>query len=352
MGIRSVRGIYLFFCLAIHGFAQQSVPPPAIDRHITLDVLVTDKSGKPVSGLQQQDFTLLDNKQPQKILSFEGVQGAASKSDQPVEVILLVDEVNTTFTNVSFERAQIEKFLKRDGGELPVPVSLAVLSDSGIAMGNASGQDGNALAVELSQNKAGLRTITRSQGIYGADDRVGLSLRALGELAEYEAPRPGRKLVIWISPGWPLLTGPREELSDKAQQQLFTNIVSLSDSLRRARITLYSIDPLGTADAGGFRTSYYLEFVKGVKKPRQVQIGNLGLQVIATQSGGRVLISNNDVTSEIASAVADASSFYVLTFDGLRGDGPDEYHSLDIKLDKAGLKALTRTGYYAQPAKP
>src|ERR1700733_8940564 len=248
MGIRSVRGIYLFFCLAIHGFAQQSVPPPAIDRHITLDVLVTDKSGKPVSGLQQQDFTLLDNKQPQKILSFEGVQGAASKSDQPVEVILLVDEVNKTFTNVSFERAQIEKFLKRDGGELPVPVSLAVLSDSGIAMGNASGQDGNALAVELSQNKAGLRTITRSQGIYGADDRVGLSLRALGELAEYEAPRPGRKLVIWISPGWPLLTGPRNELTDKDQRRIFSNIVGLSDSLRRARITLNSIDPLGTQD--------------------------------------------------------------------------------------------------------
>ena len=334
--------IFLACFLSVSGFAQPT------DRHITLDVVVTDKSGKPVPGLQEQDFTLLDNKQPQKIVSFEAVQGAA-KTDTPVEIVLLVDEVNANFTSVSFERAQIEKFLRRDGGQLPRPVSLAVLSDSGIAMSNVSTQDGNALAVELTQNKAGLRSITRSQGVYGASDRIGLSLHALQELADYETPRPGRKLVIWISPGWPLLSGPRESLSSKQQESLFGSVVGLSDSLRRARITLDSIDPLGTADTGGFRTSYYEEFVKGVKKERQVQVGNLGLQVIATQSGGRVLNSNNDVASEIASAAGDANAFYVLTFDALVGDGPNEYHALDIKLDKSGLKTLTRTGYYAQP---
>ena len=91
--------------------------------------------------------------------------------------------------------------------------------------------------------------------------------------------------MIWISPGWPLLTDPRNELSSKDQQNVFHQIVALSDSLQKARITLYSVDPLGTADAGGFRTSYYEEFVKGVKKARQVQIGNLALQVLATQTG-------------------------------------------------------------------
>ena len=91
--------------------------------------------------------------------------------------------------------------------------------------------------------------------------------------------------------------------------------------------------------------------MKGVKKARQVQLGDLALQVIATQTGGRVLNSNNDVTSEIATCIADANAFYVLTFEALAGDGPNEYHSLEIKLDKPGLKALTRTGYYAQPAR-
>jgi VWFA-related protein len=348
MSTRCLRWISLFGLSLVSGLAQQA--PPA-NRQITLDVVVTDKSGKPVGGLQQQDFKLLDNKQPQKILSFDAIQGGAATADPPVEVVLLVDEVNTKFTNVSFEREQIEKFLKRDGGKLPRPVSLAVLSDSGVALGNLTTEDGNALAAQLDQNKAGLRSITRSEGIYGADDRLGASLKALEQVADFESPRPGRKLVIWISPGWPLLTGPNIELTDKDQQRIFGNIVALSDSLRHARITLYSIDPLGTNDAGGYRTTYYEEFVKGVKKARQVQLGDLALQVIATQTGGRVLNSNNDVTSEIATCIADANAFYVLTFEALAGDGPNEYHSLEIKLDKPGLKALTRTGYYAQPAR-
>ena len=109
MNIRCGGWICLYCILLCSGFAQQN--PAGINRSITLDVVVTDKSGKPVSGLQQQDFTLLDNKQPQKILSFTAVEGGAATADPPVEVILLVDEVNTSFTNVSFERQQIEKFL-------------------------------------------------------------------------------------------------------------------------------------------------------------------------------------------------------------------------------------------------
>jgi VWFA-related protein len=325
--------------LAVSAFAQ---------RPITLDVVVTNKSGELVPGLQQRDFKLLDNKQPQKILSFQAVQGPAS-ADPPVEVIFIVDEVNTTFTNVSFERAQIEKYLRTAGAELPHAAAIAILTDSGLAMSNLTTQDGNALAAQLDHAQAGLRSITRSQGIYGAGDRIGLSLNAVQQLADLEAPRPGRKLVIWLSPGWPYLSGPDQELDSKDQRRIFGNIVGLSDSLRKARITLYSIDPLGTADSGGFRTSYYQEFLKGVKKASQAQIGNVALQVLATQSGGRVLISNNDVAGEIASAIADANAYYVLTFDSLVGDGPDEYHALDVKIDKPGLKALTRTGYYAQP---
>ena len=47
------------------------------ERHITLNVLATDTTGKPVSGLQQQDFTILDNKQPQTMTSFAAVQGTS-----------------------------------------------------------------------------------------------------------------------------------------------------------------------------------------------------------------------------------------------------------------------------------
>ena len=292
---------------------------------------------------------MLDNKAPQKIDSFHEVERPTASADPSVNVILLVDEVNTSFTNTGIERQAVESFLKRNGGELVRPVSLVFLSDAGASIGTTPSQDGKALIAELNQSDTSLRTIRRAQGVYGAADRAELSLRALEQLADYEATRPGRKIVVWISPGWPLLSGPNTELTSKAQQEVFNSIVRISDGLREARITLYSVDPLGTADAVEMRTSYYKDFLKGVSSPNRAQIGNVALQVLATQSGGRVLNSSNDIAGEIATCIADANAFYVLSFAGEPGDGPNEYHALEVKIDKPGITARTRTGYYAQP---
>ena len=360
MSTRCGGWIFVFCFSLVSGLAQQNGPagqsePPAsvplgsADHRMTLDVVVTDKSGRPLPGLQQQDFTLLDNKQPQKIVSFHAVEGGTATADPTVEVILLVDEVNTTLSKVAFERIEIEKFLGRNGGELARPVSMVFLSDSGVMVGNTSSQDGNAVIADLKQKKSGLRSIGRSQGFYGANDRLHLSLHTLERLADYEAAKPGRKLVVWISPGWPLLSGPGVEMTPKQRQGLFNSIVAVSDGLRRARITLYAVDPLGADDSVAFRTSAYKGFLKPVRKAGQVQFGHVALQVLAYQSGGRVLNSNNDVTGEIEACVADANAFYVLSFDGLAGDSPNEYHALEIKIDKPGSKARTRSGYYAQP---
>jgi VWFA-related protein len=317
---------------------------------MTLDVMVTDKSGKPVSGLEQKDFTLLDNKQPQKILSFQAVADAAATADPPVEAIVLVDTVNTEFTNVAIARKEIEKFLGRSGGALAQPVSLIFFSD-GSATGTISSRDGNAVIADLNQKQLGLRTIGRAQGSFGGFERMQMSLNTLQKLADFEAGMPGRKLVVWISPGWPFLTSGMDQVleSQKQKQWFFDSIVALSDGLRRARITLYNIDPFGTADALSLRATDYKQFLKGVKKAGQSDLGDLALQVLASQSGGLVLNSSNDLAGEIATCAADANRYYVLSFEGLPGDGPNEYHALEIKLDKPGLTVRTRSGYYAQP---
>lgn len=335
------------------GSSTQSETPPVAtanqpDPHITLDVVVGDKAGTRVRGLQQQDFTILANKQPQKIVSFREVDGTAT--GEPVaEVILLIDAVNTSFQTVAQGKSQISRFLQQNGGHLPQPVSMIFLSDDGAQVEKDATRDGNQLAAFLDKNETALRTIRRSAGFYGAVDRLQLSLRTLSQIAAYEAKRPGRKMLIWIGPGWPILSGPNVQLTQKDQQGIFQSIVAASTQLRQSRITLYAVDPLGTTDSGSFRTFYYRSFLKGVSQPKQAQAGNLALQVLAEQSGGRVMNSSNDVAGEIESCVADAEVFYVLSFDPPPGDGPNEYHALEIKLGKPGLTARTRAGYYSQP---
>jgi VWFA-related protein len=315
---------------------------------IRLNVVVNDKSGKPVSGLQQQDFQILDNKSPEQILSFEAVAGPRVTND-PLEVILIIDAVNVPYTRVAYARDEIKKFLRQDNGVLAWPLIIGFLSDSGLELQGVPSRDGNALATFLDQNQSALRIINRSQGFWGKDDQMQLSVNAFEQLGQYAGRIPGRKIVICLSPGWPLLSGPNMELTKHEEETIFRNIVALSTELRESGITLYDVDPLGTADSGSFRTFYWESFIKGVRSAKDAQVGNLALQVLADQSGGRVLNSNNDVSAEIETCVRDANTYYILSFAPEPADGPNDYHNIQVKIDRPKLKAQTLAGYYAQP---
>src|SRR5262249_6061014 len=61
---------------AVRGLQEQPAQPPTFPRGVELvrvDVVVTDKSGRPVTGLAQGEFTLLDEGVPQTIETFEAV---------------------------------------------------------------------------------------------------------------------------------------------------------------------------------------------------------------------------------------------------------------------------------------
>jgi VWFA-related protein len=347
---KSVR-IYFVLIASLFGSAgvlaqSQNPAPQAGMGRISLDVVVTKKNGPPISGLTQQDFTILDNKAAQTITSFRAVDGRQA----PAEVILVVDDVNTGIERVAFERSEIDKVLKADGGHLTQPVALAFLTDAGIQLQESFTTDGNALSASLNQYKLGLHTVLQAGGIYSAEERFKLSLDAMFELATREATRPGRKLIVWVSPGWPLFSGPgvEQQMDPKQQQQIFNDVVRLSGLLRQGRVTLYSADPLGDADFAG-RAFRWEAFTKGLTKAGRADYGNLALQVIATQSGGLVMTTSNDLAGELRRSINDANAYYEISFDQPLGDQPHEYHQLDVKVGKAGLTARTRQGYYSQP---
>jgi VWFA-related protein len=253
------------------GYAQQTVPAAdATSTNLQLNVIVTPKSGVPVTSLQKGDFTLTDNKSPRQITSFK----VASAVQEPVKMILLIDAVNTDFSRVAYVRDQVQKFLKLNGGHLVHPTSIAVLTDKGMQLQKEFTVDGNALRASLDHYTIGLREISRSSGIWGANERLLISLTAMQQLTSYAGSIPGRKIVLWVSPGWPLLSGARIELDGKQQQQIFANVVSFSKELQRSNLTLYSINPLGP-DESLLREDYYENFVKGVSNPNQTDLADL-----------------------------------------------------------------------------
>ena len=324
--------------------AQQSVPAKAPGGRITLDVVVSPKRGEPVAGLTQSEFTVLDNKVQQPIASFRALNGAQT----PFEVILVVDAVNVPFSRLAFAREEIEKFLGANGGHLEQPTALAILTDTGTQLQQGFTRDGSGLRASFDKYDIGLREIRRSAGFYGASERFQTSLEGMRRLVAREAGRPGRKLLIWISPGWPLLSGPEVDLSKKQSDAIFRDVISFSTQLRQGRVTLDVVNPIGSVE-GPAEEFYYEQFLSPVRKPSQVDIGDLGLQVLATQSGGIVLNGNNDIAGLLERCVEGTRSTYEISFGAPPSEQPNEFHLVEVKVDQPGLTVRTRNGYYANP---
>jgi len=335
-----------------HRAAPRPAPLPSVVTpagRIRLDVTVTDASGKPVDGLGPQDFKVLDGDAQRKILTFRSYDGVAVKPEPPVQVILLIDTSNLPFPQVAFVRGEVTKFLSENGGRLAVPVSIMVLSDAGLRVQPRPSTDGRALLGVLNEVKGSIHTINAAEGSEGDLERFQLSVRQLSTIAENEALKPGRKLLIWVGPGWPLLNSANYRFSERDQRRYFDSIVDLSTKLREGRVVVDSVAPAASTTASGLGTTLYQNFLKGVRTAHQADSGNLALKVLALQSGGLVLGPDNDLAGQIDRCVAEANAFYTLTFDPGYAAAPNEYHDLKVEVDQAGLKARTRMGYYNQP---
>ena len=146
------------------------------EHHIALDVEVTDFAGKPARGLKQSDFTLLDNGKQQAITSFREFDGETAPP--LAEVVLVVDTMNASLQDVVIARQGVDKFLRQDGGHLPIPISIAFLTERGAKVSNPS-KDGNALADDLEKLQTPMRVHGIAPGINGATDRQQQSIAAL-----------------------------------------------------------------------------------------------------------------------------------------------------------------------------
>jgi VWFA-related protein len=324
-------------------FAQQMPEPSDAPGKIQLDVAVTTTKGEPVGNLSEKDFTVLDNKSHGPIASFTPVEG----KDAPVHVVIVIDSVNTPFTYLGYQRDQIAKYLRSNEGVLPYPTTLAILTDEKFEVIKGAGNDGDALADKLEHADIGLRTITKNQGYYGAADRLTLSLSALRNLILTEGKQPGRKLVLWMSPGWPLLSGPSVSLYGTQTEEVYRNAITFSRELRKADMTLYSINSWGANESMSAELAYQ-GYLKGLKGPTDAEWGSLSVQVLAAQSGGLVL-NSNDVVSMMKQCVADADQYYRIVVNTSPSAQPNAYHQIEVKVAQSGLVARTRQGYYAQP---
>jgi VWFA-related protein len=308
-----------------------------------LDVRVTERSGKPITGLGPQDFTLLDENKPRKILSFRSYDGVQVRANPPVEVILLLDTVNGGATQLGLAREQIEQFLRAHGGRLAEPVSIMLLTETGLRVQPQPTTDGNALVTVLNKIAASVHTLTSAAGSEGKIERFEKSAKALALIADNEAKRPGRKVLLWIGPGWPQLRDEDLGYSKRNRQLNFDSLVAILTKLREGRVQIFSV--------GGGAEYYIQDYLKPVRTEVQASPPTLSLQVLAVESGGATLDPGNvsNLAVALGQLVEDAGAFYSISFDPPAAEHANEFHELKVQVDRPGVMARTVAGYYNQP---
>jgi VWFA-related protein len=387
-------------CLTLPLFAQQSSPSPSAsapsaapaliprtqaervqdylnEHRIILNVLVTDASGRPVTGLTQDDFRLRQDQQPLEIATFRPAVGDTPIA--PAHIILLLDMVDSPPRSTLYERKEIEKFLGRNQAHLTYPTSVAVFTGYGIKSSLPS-QDGSLLIGEFRSLVADVRAFEcaphdlgpdqeMAAAIYGPsylstaqsgaaaqhaasclNQRFQLALTSLNRLALRQSDVPGRVILVWIGPGWPQLSGTQfRPDSASIRSGFFRYLVDLSTALREGQVTLDAVSEHGIFETAEALGAHDQSFIDGTPSANQVTAASLSLPVLAHQSGGQVLERNKSVADDIAACIADAQSYYALSFDSAPTAQPNEYHSLHVEVDRPGLSVRTSTVYYAQP---
>jgi VWFA-related protein len=360
MASRLKLSFLVVLLFAPHVAAQQIDSGAHPGERVYVDAVVSTASGSLVENLRQQDFTIFDNGAPQTITSFEAVDAKHAR----IAVFIVIDTLNANMRVPGTTLTDLKRFLKADGGELSYPITLNFVTANSLEFRAGPSRDGKALSASLNKPAMTTQETEGDPGTYPP-------FQALAELVALERDKPGRKIILFVSPGSqptlrPFNQGSGTDVS-KAQpteiklQQLrlgmFGNIVQFTRELSEGQITVYSIDPpLASNLSDGFtnavthlRPSDSDANVSGIRSPTDVRWGDLAFQAVAVRSGGLALYSGHDLASSLRQCIADAAPFYEIAFDPVLTDEPNLYHQIKIQITKPGLTARSRQGYYSQP---
>jgi Ca-activated chloride channel homolog len=260
--------------------------------------IATDKHGKFVRDLNQNDFSILDDhKPPQAIVNFR------RETDLPMHLGLLVDVSGSVNNRFDFEQTAATSFLQHTirGG-----------FDQAFVMGfNSKAQ----LAQDFTDNVQLL-----SASVHKLHDGGGTALydavyHACKEKFLKDRPdHPVRKAIVVVSDG-------EDNQSEVSRAQAI-------EMAQRAEVIIYAIS---TDDSG------------------LVMRGDGVLEQLASATGGRAFFpfKMKDITHSFAAIEDELRSQYVVSYKPADFDPDGRYRSIQISSLKKDLQVRARKGYFA-----
>lgn len=386
----------VFSLLCGQAGAQESPTFRIGTRLVELQVVVTTKDGKPVKGLTEADFTVLENGKPQTLAFFNTAEDAAPAGEalppgvfsnrpeyapaNPRSVtVILLDWMNTDQRDQLYAKAEVARYLKEMSpkdrvalyemaGGIRVahdftddPASLLKRVEKMRANWPAAGLNEDQMLRQLSELVEDLLSL-RPDGTRGPVEdarsevsnfskeiRVTSTLKQFEFLAQRLAGIPGRKNLVWVSGGVPLLaTWSMMAVGSSANPGMRTFAKEFERSVRAltdANVAVYTLDARGLrietdqpqmATVAANRPGFAGAQAAGM---RDAMAGDTlsSIQALPEETGGRVFRNINELSAGIKQAVEDAANSYTLAYYSPE-DKNRKPRKLEVKLTRKDVE--------------
>lgn len=260
--------------------------------------IATDKHGKFVRNLGQNDFNFFDDHKP-----VESIVAFRRETDLPLKLGLLVDVSGSVRTRFDFEQDAATGFLQH---------TIRAGFDQAFVMGFNVHQQ---LAQDFTDNVAQL-----SRSVGSLRDGGGTALydaiynACHDKLLKEQSDRPVRKALVVLSDG-------DDNQSEHSQAQAI-------EMAQRAEVIIFAIS---TDDSG------------------LILRGDKTLERLADATGGRAFFpfKMKDIKNSFAAIEDELRSQYVVSYHPANFDADGRYRSIEISALKKDLQVRARKGYYA-----
>ncbi len=393
--------------------AQNPAPQPAEETFggaidvsvVNLDVFVTDKKGKPVTGLRKEDFEVLEDGKPVEVSNFFAEsRGAAapapagsaapisasviakSAAERPVaqrlRLVVFVDDVNLTAANRSRILQSVQRFLHAelkpgdevmivrydqkldirrqftdDLGVLDADLQTILTLPTDVRKYERSFNQALQAAAFARNGGEGVGTLVEGAiASWAGEESVMVqgALDGLDSVVSWIAGLPGRKAILYVSDGLPLVPG-------LDLYTIYSRAAQRTDALKRISgmsAQKYDMTPRFrqlTAHASRNRVAFYPIEAYGTRQVdgsmfESVSLSNrqAALRFMAEDTGGRALLNAADVPAALARVSEDLATYYSIGYQPRR-QGDQAEHKIEVRVKTRGAQVRYRQWYRDKP---
>lgn len=332
---------------------------------VTIDVVATDRSGRPVHNLKAADFELFEDGKSQPIKTFEFIDASMAPNDvvmppglvsndvEPGGIFALVfDEMGVYVNEVQQMRRAAQRFVEK--ALLPhdhlavvragVDSAFTLTTDRTQAIESAmaaTGRRDRGLRLEQPGGDAGVGDSptefdSRSPGTAGRQ-----SFSVLAAVVERLKPIPARrKAIIWFSRGGELPPNFEQIIMEGLNVPLGRDDAALTrliNAAREANVAIYTVDPRGLTAPS----------TSGAQAPAQTDLDELGtLRDLAAATGGRAIVAANDIDAALNRVTVENRAYYLIGYEPAADTSKKpKARKISVTTRSPGVELLHRSVY-------